>query len=84
MISAQYLSFAFRRVLNSRVQSSVGTACFTMILLPTRFRLTILDNVFTLTFYTAIYNYLRYHVSRIPSVKYLPLPNFLRKVKQLG
>lgn len=69
MISSQYLSFAFRRVLSRRVQSPVCIACFTMILLPARFRLAILDNVFTLTFYTAIYNYLRYHVSMIPSVK---------------
>jgi hypothetical protein len=44
--------------------------------LPASFGLAILDNVCTLAFRAAIYNYLSYHASMIPSVKLLPLPLF--------
>lgn len=71
MVSTQNLGYAFRRVMNGWVERSVRAERFSAIFLPTRLSLTILGNVFTLTFRTAIYNYLSDHVSMIPSVKYL-------------
>ena len=82
MISTQNLRFAFGGVWHGWVDRSVSAARLAMIFLPTRLRLAIFDNVFTLTFCTAIYNYLGYHAFMIPPVKVLPLPNPNRKAKR--
>ncbi len=74
MVNTQNLSFAFGGVWNRRVEGPISATCLAMIFLLTSYRLAILDDVFTLTFRTAIYNYLSYHVSMIPSVRVLPLP----------
>ena len=77
MISTQNLRFAFGGVWHGWVDRSVSAARLAMIFLPTRLRLAIFDNVFTLTFCTAIYNYLGYHAFMIPPVKVLPPPTFV-------
>ena len=75
MVSTQNLSFSFGCVSNGRVECPIGVAYLAMILLSSGFSLAILDNICTLAFRATIYNYLSYHVSMIPSVTHLPLPN---------
>ena len=84
MICTQNLGFAFRRVSNGWVERSVSIAHLTMIFLPTRFSLAIFDDACALTFRTAVYISLSYHVSMIQSVPFLPLPDSILPTPPYG
>ena len=77
MIGTQNFFFAFGCVLNSWIKCAISITGVAVMFLLAKFRLAILDDVFTLAFWTAIDYYLSYHASIIAPVLYLPLPIFL-------